>query len=124
MLTSNRLGLLYSFNYQLSDFDHQDDNLNVRTKLLFSFSSNTWNLKNPLLPDPRIKLAGALYAASDNMFDRLVNLKSLFVSGLIFRFYNCPSQKPMDGYRSYEFVRYRFTWRGKARVVCARVCRA
>ena len=84
------LGLLYSFTYQLSETDYQNENFNVRTKLLISFSSNTWNLKNPLMSDPRIKLASALYAASDNMFDRLVDLKSRFVSGLIYRFYNCP----------------------------------
>ena len=75
------LGISYSFKYHLSDFD---------TKTLLSFSSNTWNLKNPLLPDPRIKLASALHAASDNMFDRLIDLKTLFVSGYIFRLYNCP----------------------------------
>ena len=85
------LGLQYSFKFQHSEVDPQNENFNVPTNLLVSFTSNTWNLKNDLLADPRIKLASALYADSDNMFDRLVNLKSLFVSGLIFRFYNCPS---------------------------------
>ena len=42
------------------------------------------------MPDPRINLASTLHSKSDNMFDRLGDLKSLFVSGLIFRFYNCP----------------------------------
>ena len=36
------------------------ENVNVRgTKLLISFASNPWNLKNPLVPDPRINLASA-----------------------------------------------------------------
>ena len=86
------LGILYSFTYQTAEHDFHSENFNVRgsTKLLISFASNTWNLKIPLAPDPRISLASVLYNKSDNMFDRLVDLKSLFVSGLIFRFYNCP----------------------------------
>ena len=84
------LGLSYSFVTQHSEVDPQNENFNVRTKLLISFTSNTWNLKNALLPDPHIKLACALFAASDNIFDRLVNLKSLFVSTFIHKLYNCP----------------------------------
>ena len=86
------LGILYSFTYQTAEYDFHSENFNVRnsTKLLISFASNTWNLKTPLAPDPRINLASALHNKTDNMFDRLVDLKSLFVSGLIFRFYNCP----------------------------------
>ena len=84
------LGLQYNFKTQHSEVDSHDENFNVHTNLFISFSSNTWSLKNAFLPDPRIKLASALYAASDNMFDRLISLKSFFVSGLIFRFYNCP----------------------------------
>ena len=84
------LGLRYSFDFQTSEFDFQNENFNVHTNNLISFSSDTWNLKDPTKPDPRIKFASAIHAASDNMFDRLVDLKTLFVSGLIFRFYNCP----------------------------------
>ena len=84
------IGLKYSFKPQRPDINNQDQNFNGSTNILLSFSSNTWNLKYPQLPDPRIKLANAIYLASDNMFDRLVDLKSLFVSGFIFRFYNCP----------------------------------
>jgi len=80
------LGLNYSFNHH--EFDSYNSNIN--TNKLISFTNNTWNVKNILLPDPRIKLACALYAASDNIFDRLIDLKTLFVSGLIFKFYNCP----------------------------------
>ena len=85
------LGIQYSFIPQRPDLDSQDQNFNVTTNILISFSSNTWELKYPLLPDPRIKHACALFLASDNIFDRLVDLKTLFVSELIFRFYNCPA---------------------------------
>ena len=84
------LGLHYSFKFQHSEVDYLNENFNVSTNLFISFTSNTWNLTNETLPDPRAKLASALYALSDNIFDRLVNLKSRFVSGLIYRFYNCP----------------------------------
>ena len=83
---SGLLGLQYIFKLQWSDFDSQDQNFNVTTNILISFSSNPWKLKYLLLPDPRNKLASVLYLASDNIFDRLVDLKPLFVSGLIFRF--------------------------------------
>ena len=82
------LGLHYSFKSQHSEVDYLNENFNVLTNLFISFTSNTWNLSNDTLS--RAKLACALYAASDNIFDRLVNLKSRFVSGLIYRFYNCP----------------------------------
>ena len=85
------LGVHYNFTPQYPDRDSQDHNFNVTTNKLISFTSDTWKLKNPISPDPRIKLACALYAASDNMFDRLVDCKTLWVSGLIFRFYNCPT---------------------------------
>ena len=84
------LGIHYCFKPQHSEVDYSNENFNVPTDLFLSFTSNTWNLKNDNLHDPRVKLASALYASSNNIFDRLVHLKSRFVSGLIYRFYNCP----------------------------------
>ena len=62
----------------------------------------------PHFLSPEIKLASALYLASDNMFDRLVDgwwMAGLKTQswGFIFRFYNCPCSSTMYTSKSSRF---------------------
>ena len=89
------LGITYSFEFSYSNIfpsnrNRLDPYNHDPTKVLISFTGKSWSPKNPLCPDPRSAAASALYFASDNIFDRVLSIRTLFVSRIMHLFYSCP----------------------------------
>ncbi len=90
------LGITYSFDFSYSDIYppyRGKSNLQYHdsAKVLISFTWKSWDPKNPIGPNSRSTLANALYFASENIFDRVLSIRTFFVSRFMHLFYNCPT---------------------------------
>ncbi len=86
------LGITYSFEFSYSDIypSHRnkiDQQCQDPTKVLISFTGNSWFAKNTLGPDKQLAAAIALYFASDNIFDRVLSIQTFFVSRILHLLY-------------------------------------